>query len=277
MHKISFLKLNGAGNDFILFDFRNTPEFELTGDIISGLCHRNFGIGGDGVLVIKNGNDTADFALQYYNSDGKPGSLCGNGSRSAIVYAGLAMDKLNTELTFECGNEIYSGIALNEEYGVVSLKDVQGTIYRGSVQSDGVEYNYHFLNTGSPHAVINYAENFDEESFFTFDICTTGKKIRLREDLFPGGTNVNFYIFRNGELFLRTFERGVENETLACGTGSVAAAIIASENHKFEPPCEIHTQGGAVLKVSFNKTNSAFTNVQLEGPVQISFTGNVLI
>jgi diaminopimelate epimerase len=254
---ITFNKYQGTGNDFIIID--NRKGFFNTNDtrLVNKLCDRRFGIGADGLMLISN-HPEYDFEMKYYNSDGKEGTMCGNGGRCAAAFAfktGIA-GKSQKFMAVD-------GIHLAEiENNIVSLQmqDVR------NIETVGGNY---FLNTGSPHYVVFRK---DAESM---DVYGEGKKLRWADDFAPGGTNVNFVKAEKKFLYVRTFERGVEDETLSCGTGVTASAIAAVLSGHFDTiPVPIKTKGGD-LAVSFEKDREIIKNIWLRGPGTYVFEGKI--
>lgn len=263
--KISFFKFQGCGNDFIIIDDRD-EVFSLPNNKIENLCNRRFGIGADGLILIRKHTE-ADFKMVYFNSDGDIGSMCGNGSRCAVSFAfDLGLIKENCTFLAADGMhkaEIKSITDKSEKMVAVQMCDVEGI----EINSDFI-----FLNTGSPHVVIQQT-NLDEVNIFE-----EGRKIRLNERFKAKGTNVNFIEKENDFLKVRTYERGVEDETLSCGTGvtasAIASSVINSSNGKIS--CKIKTPGGELL-VSFNRENNSANNVWLQGPATMVFKGEIEI
>lgn len=251
--KVPFSKYQGTGNDFIIIDNR-TLQLSLTIPNISKWCDRRFGIGADGLILINNHSDF-DFQMTYYNSDGSQ-SMCGNGSRCAVHFA-RELGIIDDETTFLSTDGVHHASILA---GVVklSLHNV------ADIKKNGTGY---FLNTGSPHH-IEIVENVS-----AVDIVEEGQSIRYSEDYKPGGTNVNFIELGDGKIKVRTYERGVEDETLSCGTGVTAAAIAASL-HNYESPVAIETLGGS-LSVSFTKSADGFQNIYLIGPADKVYDGHI--
>ncbi|HNW89477.1 MAG TPA: diaminopimelate epimerase [Bacteroidales bacterium] len=254
----NFHKYHGAGNDFIIIDNRNL-SFNAAEDVISRLCHRRFGVGADGLLLLE-GSEIHDFSMRYFNSDGREGSMCGNGGR---CIAAFAHDQLNLKekITFSAVDGLHQSEILKKEGDVsqVRLKMADVTMVQ---HGEG----YYFLDTGSPH-YVTFVDHADET-----DVVAAGRAIRY-SPLFPQGTNVDFVEIREAQLYVRTYERGVEDETLSCGTGVTASAIAAS----FIIPAnsfEITTRGGN-LKVSFSNENEIYSNVWLEGPATLVFKGEL--
>jgi diaminopimelate epimerase len=256
MPVISFEKYQGTGNDFIMIDDRRKtfPENDLS--LISRLCHRKFGIGADGLILIRD-HAATDFEMIYFNPDGTR-SLCGNGSRCAVRYSqSLGLIK-NSTTFFTIEGPLYAEIRDMQVY--LKMPDVRGVTRH---------QNDLYLNTGSPH-YIRFVPEAD-----TIDVFQEGKKIRNHKDFMPAGTNVNFVeVMENGILYVRTYERGVENETLSCGTGVTAAALAlgVSQPHS---PVRIHTRGGD-LEVSYKSDGKGnFSDIFLIGPAEKVFAGKI--
>lgn len=260
----TFSKYEGTGNDFILLDMRHSawvPDRNL----IARLCDRHFGIGADGVMTLLS-SDRADCSMRYYNADGSPGEMCGNGGRCFALYAhhlGL-------------GNEYVRFDSLDgmHEARLLEADDRMGRIELGMIDVDRIESGngWWFLNTGVPH----YVEFCEEVS--RVDVTGRGRAIRYDTRRFPNGTNVNFVqLLGPGQLKMRTYERGVEAETLACGTGATAAALVASR--LFQPTCrqfDIAVPGGR-LSVAFecDDTHTHFRHIRLSGAARRVFEGRV--
>lgn len=254
--KIHFWKYQATGNDFILLDNRDRG-IRLTTDQIIRLCDRKFGIGADGLMLIEP-HSQLDFTLQYFNSDGSQ-SLCGNGSRAAVNFA-ASLGMVHDGTSFEAydgrhdANQLAGGIVRLQMNEVREVKTV----------ADGL-----FVHTGSPH-VVRFVD--DVQSYPVFD---EGRKLRYSEPYQPGGTNVNFVqLLPDNTIHVRTYERGVENETLSCGTGVTAAAIAASTKG-YQSPVNIKTPGGT-LSVEFTADESGhFNNIFLIGPAILVFEGTL--
>jgi len=256
----NFHKYHGAGNDFIIIDNRKLL-FTASEEIISKLCHRRFGIGADGLLLLEKSDDH-DFSMRYFNSDGREGSMCGNGGRCIAAFAYQHL-KLNEKITFLAVDGIHQAEILKSENGITQVR-----LKMADVSQVQHGEGYYVLDTGSPH-YVKFVENADET-----DVVAEGKSVRY-SPLFPHGTNVDFVEIKNGKLYVRTYERGVEDETLSCGTGVTASAIAAS----FVSPAneyEITTRGGN-LKVSFTREKEFFSDVWLEGPAAFVYMGEIEI
>jgi len=254
---INFYKYQGTGNDFVMIDNRSKIIPHKT-KLISQLCDRHFGIGADGMILIEN-HDDLDFEMIYFNADGSQ-SLCGNGSRCAMSFAnflGIVGDKAQFQ-TID---------------GVLKA-DIDGDQIQVKMKDQGTPENHDsfcFLNNGSPHH-MEFVRSVKDVNVFD-----KGRKVRYSEQYTPDGTNVNFIeILSNNSIFVRTYERGVENETLSCGTGVVASALAASSKGLVSP-ISIKTKGGN-LQVRFEKTKeSTFENIWLIGPARQVYQGIIQI
>ncbi|MBA3647045.1 MAG: diaminopimelate epimerase [Chitinophagales bacterium] len=260
-NKIKFEKFHAAGNDFIIVDDRNL-SFPSAQEKIARMCHRHFGIGADGLILLQNHKDV-DFEMIYYNSDGLIGSMCGNGGRCSIIFS-RQLGMVTSDVTFLAYDGIHKAKVTGNDLVRISMNTV----------SKVEKLNEAFvLNTGSPHYVV-FTDNLN------FEIAPEARKIRNNETYREKGINVNFARIENGDLFMRTYERGVESETLACGTGTVATAIAASlytERNELKQSWIVHALGGD-LKVDFSREQeNLFSDVWLEGIVTHVFRGEMEI
>ncbi len=261
--KIPFYKYQGTGNDFIIIDNRTNLFDRSNNKLVARLCDRKFGIGADGLMLLQMQGDY-DYEMVYYNADGNESTMCGNGGRCLAAFAknlGL-VDKNANFIAIDGPHEAVIISGSNESYYIsLKMKDVD-VVEMG----DG----YLFMSTGSPHYVklVKDIENFD--------VYAEGKSIRYNDRFAKEGTNVNFVEQHGDGIFVRTYERGVEDETLSCGTGVAACAIAASLKGwvKAESYCTIKTLGGD-LKVKFKKHGNVFDNIWLEGPAAFVFKGEV--
>ena len=274
-----FKKYSGAGNDFIVFDIAENPDFSISSEIIRRICDRRFGVGADGVIVI-NDMPEFNFEMQYYNADGSLGSLCGNGARCALKYASVSGRLPENKAKFSCNKETYSGVIKNSDEVEFHLHSPQKVKQEFQLKLFDQLIPASFADTGSPHVVINIDDipGNDETSLndiSSFPVTEWGREIRYHEDFAPAGTNVNFIQIKDDLLYIRTFERGVEAETLACGTGSVAASVIAALKYGLSSPIKLKTFGGDYLHVAFEKSGNEFRNVSLTGPAVQVFNGEI--
>ena len=262
--------MNGAGNDFVLIDNR-AQSISLSRDQIVHLCDRHRGVGADGlILLVPCASRKADWAWQFYNNDGSTGEMCGNGARCFARFV-----QKRTGLSHDFTFETEAGILMARFHGhsiTVSLTKPENLRLNDQVILSGGPQAIHSLNTGVPHAVI-FVPDADKAM-----VQQLGPEIRRHPDFGAKGTNVNFVqVLGPNHVRVRTFERGVEGETLACGTGVTASALIASRVHKFSSPVKVQVQGGDQLEVSFKENNGDFSDVQLSGPAEFVFEGRIEI
>lgn len=253
---LQFCKYHGTGNDFILIDNRK-KRVQLNKEQIKFLCHRRYGIGADGLMFLKS-HDDYDFEMEYYNSDGAVGTMCGNGGRCIVAFAKY-LGIIKNIASFIASDGPHEATVDENELVKLKMIDVDKIVE---------QKDYFFLDTGSPH-YIEWVNDIDD-----IDVYNRGKEIRYSEK-FTGGTNVNFVATKKGAIAVRTYERGVEDETYSCGTGSVAAAI--AHYQKNQPRVSIipvKTLGGN-LEVSFEKQNDKFINIFLKGPAKLVFQGEI--
>lgn len=284
MKHLYFTKLSGAGNDFILFDKKINPEIELTPQIIDKLCKRRTGIGADGVLLISDLEGYA-FEMKYFNADGSTGSLCANGTRCAIRYGNVSGRLALDEIKFISNGIEYSGQLLENGKIKFFLNHPKKMKQNFKIKAANQLISASYVHTGSPHVVIKINDVLknpaDVNSFYNdindFPVFELGREIRFHKDFAPEGTNVNFVQFDNNEIKIRSYERGVEEETLSCGTGSVAAALISFVQDNFNPPIKIHPLSGDELTVDFKIENQKVQELSLTGPAEIIFKGELLI
>ena len=251
---IHFHKYQGTGNDFIMIDDRDLkfPSDQI--DIISMMCHRKFGIGSDGLILIQP-HDQLDFKMVFFNPDGSK-SLCGNGSRCAVAFAN-ALGMISDETRFETTD--------GEHHAFIEKENIHFSLHDVSkVQPYGKDL---FIDTGSPH-YLKMVQDLDN-----IDVIKEGQDIRYSELFSPSGTNVNFIELNQDRIRVRTYERGVENETLSCGTGVTASALAANLSG-MEGPIRVETRGGTLF-VTFDRGNdNDFKNIYLAGPAKKVFEGD---
>ena len=267
LHQLVFTKASGAGNDFVVIDNMQGLYRHDWSRTAVAFCSRHFGIGADGLLVLEPSGHT-DFTMLYFNADGSYGGMCGNGGRCAARFAyqrGYARETM----TFTAINHAYRARIIGNEVQLVMKDPVQ---FRDDilVGREPLLSGVHFLDTGSPHVVIfrNEIEQADVEGL--------GRSLRHAPEFSPEGANVNVVALRDHGLELRTYERGVERETLACGTGSVASAITAARIAGYTSPVHVHVRSGEILRVSFRRDGDRFTDVCLEGSARMLFDGACL-
>lgn len=284
MIQINFTKLSGAGNDFILLDRKSNPGVELSAQLIKKLCDRRAGIGADGILLISESTDYP-FEMNYYNADGSTGSLCGNGARCAIYYEYDTGSISKEKIKFLANGIEYSGQVIDNSLVKFYLNQPEKMKQNFKIKAANQLIAASFADTGSPHIVIKINDvlriSSDPNSFYDslidFPVIELGREIRYHKDFEPAGTNVNFIQLQDGEIWIRSYERGVEDETLACGTGSVAAALISFVQNNINPPIKIHPRSGDELVVDFKIENKKVQEISLSGPAKIIFKGELSI
>jgi len=267
---LNFTKMNGAGNDFILLDNRN-GNIDLAPDAIVRLCDRHRGIGADGlILLVPCKTGEADWAWDFYNSDGSSGEMCGNGSRCFARFV-QKLTGIKERFTFKTVAGIITA-RLKNQVVTVDLTEPKDLRMDQRVPLASGTLTLHSVNTGVPHAVL-FVPNVDE-----VPVATMGAEIRRHPHFGPKGTNVNFVeVTGANQIRVRTFERGVEGETLACGTGVSASALISAKLHGFRSPVGVRVRGGSELQVSFEERAGSFANVRLTGPAEFVFEGSISI
>ena len=254
---IEFFKYQGTGNDFILIDNRKNLFPADKAEQIAYLCDRRFGIGADGLILLED-DERSDFRMVYFNADGHEGSMCGNGGRCTVKFAhSLGLISGRTEFRAIDGLHhaelVPQGVALQMS-DVGSIREAQGD---------------YILDTGSPH-FVRFVDQLHE-----FDVVDEGRSIRYSPAYRQDGINVNFVVDHKDFIEIRTYERGVEDETLSCGTGATAAALVwAERNYRAEGPISLRFPGGEV-QVNWKKTENGFTDIQLIGPAEETFKGTV--
>ena len=266
---LRFTKMNGAGNDFILFDNR-TRDIDLDRNQIAQLCDRHRGIGADGILLLEEPTNRADFRMRYFNADGGEAEMCGNGARCFARFANKIGGQ-KREVSFETPAGVISAELKGD---LVTLRMTEPTDLRLNVDLPVVAENkpVHFINSGVPHVVIPVGKIDDA------DVRREGAAIRHHKMFSPNGTNVNFIEKRGPDkIAIRTYERGVEDETLACGTGIVASALIFAASENTNGPISVIARGGDELEVGFEKSGDRFCNVTLTGPAEFVFEGTIEI
>jgi diaminopimelate epimerase len=265
-----FTKMNGAGNDFILLDNR-AGEITLGTEEIVRLCDRHRGIGADGlIMLVPCLCGEADWAWDFYNSDGSTGEMCGNGSRCFAKFV-QRLTGISGKFTFKTGAGIITAV-LENDVVTVNLTDPKDLRLDQTVMLSSGAHTVHSLNTGVPHAVV-FVPEADKAM-----VSELGPEIRRHAHFGPRGTNVNFVqVTGPNQIRVRTFERGVEGETLACGTGVTASALISAKVHGFKTPVRVKVQGGDELEVSFERAGDQFSNVKLTGPADFVFEGTVTL
>lgn len=265
---LEFTKMNGAGNDFVLVDNRDR-KIALTREQVIHLCHRQRGGGADGLmLLVPCASGRADWAWQFYNSDGSVAEMCGNGARCFARFI-QKLTGASSPVTFETVAGVITA-RFDGDRVTVNLTKPTDLRLSETVTAAGNPLKVHSLNTGVPHAVV-FVEDADRAM-----VQSLGSEIRHHAHFAPRGTNVNFVQIKGPNwIRVRTFERGVEGETLACGTGVCASAMISACLHGFTSPVKVQVQGGDTLEVGFRRNGDEFADVQLNGPADFAFTGRI--
>jgi diaminopimelate epimerase len=266
---VEFWKVTGAGNDFILLEnLENKIPQENRNRIARDLCNRRYSIGADGLLVIEN-SKKHHFIMRYYNSDGTEAEMCGNGARCTARFAhyrGLAP----AQMQFETRAGIYKAL-VKPETVILDMPDIAAPRLDINVNIKEFSGEVHFVKVGVPH-VVYFVDDIEK-----VDVEYLGRALRHAEHLWPGGANINFaQMLTKSSIRLRTYERGVEEETPACGTGAVATAIVAGLKIHGVSPMNIHTRGGITLKAYYELgEGSRAKNVRQEGEARIVFRGEI--
>ncbi len=268
MNQIPFYKMSGRGNDFIIIDNRDQGiDDSGLAQLITRVCRRRMSVGADGLILIEN-SDKADFKWRFFNADGSLAEMCGNGARCAARFAhvnGIA----GTQLSFET------------EAGIISARISNGRVKVNMPDPADLKLDYEIalkkgplnvcsLNTGVPHVIIM------KDQIEAIEVVDQGREIRYHADYAPAGTNVNFVCRRSDdEIAIRTYERGVEDETLACGTGSIAAALIAACKLEMKSPIRVQARSGEYLTIFFKIEDQRFHDIYMEGDARIIYHGEL--
>ena len=265
---MNFTKMNGAGNDFVITDNRITKT-NFTPKTIAKLCNRNRGIGADGFMSVESPENDGDYRMRYYNADGNEAEMCGNGARcfARFVFNNVNRDNVSMKI------ETIAGIItaeIKEDLVEIQLSEPFDLRLNETIALNNSNENVHSINTGVPHAVV-FSERVHE-----INLKEIGFHIRNHPLFEPDGTNVNYVQIDDDNLLtIRTYERGVEDETLACGTGMVATALIHHQLNEIEPPVKVNVQGGDTLMVSWKYDDGQYSNVTLTGPALSVFKGEI--
>ncbi len=275
---INFYKMTGGGNDFVVVDNRKDQLPKDFSPLAKELCVRKFSIGADGLLVLEE-SDVANFRMHYYNSDGSRAEMCGNGARCIAQFAYL-LKAAPQKMSFVTDAGVVEAEILERsvKLKITPPKDLRLDF---PIRLDpGKEFNVSFINSGVPHTVLMVSD------IEKVDVEELGKTIRFHKEFAPAGANANFVLVHDkNNISLRTYERGVEQETLACGTGAIASSLICAAKGMTQTPVTCKTRGGENLTVHFQKNfqseveplppGDPFTEVYLEGAVKVCFTGNL--
>jgi diaminopimelate epimerase len=264
---LKFTKMHGAGNDFVMLDNR-LGDLRIRSAAIQRLCDRHRGVGADGVLVVEPGDKGAEFRMRYYNADGGEVEMCGNGARCFARFV-RRIGGPRDEVSFVTNAGVITARFVNDsvELAMSEPKDLR---LNQSLPLKLEMLEYHFVNTGVPH-VVTFVDDIESVA-----VERLGAQIRYHEQFAPQGTNANFVQkIDERTLAIRTYERGVEAETLACGTGVVAGALIFYKLIGAKPPISVRVKGGDTMQVNFDAGGDSFENVRLIGPAEIAFEGEI--
>jgi len=268
MEKITFYKMSGSGNDFIIIDNRDkVVEEENIRDFIVKVCRRKMSVGADGVILVEP-SDTVDFKWRFYNSDGSVAEMCGNGARCVSRFAYLNAIA-GPQMSFETEAGIVSAQVTNDRVKIKTT-DPANLMTDYQIELESGPLSVCSVNTGVPHVVVE-VDKIDE-----VDVFKLGREIRFHDRYAPAGTNVNFICPQKDEtIAIRTYERGVEDETLACGTGAVAAAIVMADKSGIESPVNVMARSGGFLHIYYQEKTGTFYDVYLEGDARIIYRGEL--
>jgi diaminopimelate epimerase len=267
MPKLRFTKMNGAGNDFVMLDNR-AGDLRLAREQIERLCDRHRGIGADGVLMIEPAANGADFRMRYYNADGGEAEMCGNGARCFARFANRTAGPLD-KVSFETPAGVIAA-SLEGENVTLRMSDPKDLELNVEISALGQAIRCHYVDSGVPHVVVPV------EKIVDVNVRELGSALRHHERFSPRGANANFLETRGpNAIAIRTYERGVEDETLACGTGVVASALIFAATQNAQSPIRVLVKGGDELQVGFERDGDEFRNVTLTGPADFVFEGTV--
>jgi diaminopimelate epimerase len=268
MEEIEFYKMSGSGNDFIIIDNRHqiVPDTELA-QFITAVCRRKLSVGADGLILIED-SDQADFKWRFFNADGSRAEMCGNGARCAARFA--VINKISrTPLSFETDAGVVRA-EVSDGRVKVKMPDPVDLQLDYTVELTGGLRTVSSVNTGVPHVILM------EDQIDQIDIVVLGREIRNHPHFAPAGTNVNFICRRTQDsIAIRTYERGVEDETLACGTGSIASALISACKLDMVSPIHVQTRSGEYLTIFFDQNDNGFTDIYMQGDARIIYQGRL--
>ncbi len=273
MKGIEFTKAVATGNDFVIIDrFKSRPKPEEDFSILAReLCERKRSVGADGLLVVEP-SKKGDLRMRVFNPDGSEVAMCGNGSRCVALYARREGLIKKDTVRIETGAGVIKAVVKEDDIVKVKLTDPKDIKWNFCLTIHKCPYKVSFADTGVPH-VVHFVNDIDD-----IDVKAIGESIRYHKEFSPHGTNVDFVqVVDKHTIKVRTYERGVEDETYACGTGVVASAVIAAEADKLESPITVETKGGELLSVYFDLVDGHFRNVHLEGRVKLSYEGKLLL
>jgi len=265
---LDFAKMTGAGNDFIVIDDRGNTVGNDARELAKQLCRRRLSVGADGLILIVPSR-RADFRMRYFNADGSEADMCGNGGRCAAMFAhgaGLA----ERTMSFESQSGLHAAEILDDDNVKLMMADPRAMLLDVEIPVRGERVTLSRINTGVPHAVLEVAGLDD------YPVLEAGRAIREYRGFMPEGTNADFVTIQDEHTVrLRTYERGVEDETLACGTGAVAAALTMAALGRVKPPVDVETRGGSILTIAFYMSEQGFCDVSLSGEAKTVYQGTL--
>jgi len=265
---LQFAKMSGAGNDFIVIDDRSNSVGEDAREMAKQLCRRRLSVGADGLILVLP-SSRCDFRMRYFNADGSEADMCGNGGRCVARFArerGIADD----EMCFESRSGTHKAWIIDDREVRLAMTDPRALLLDFDIMLRGEKVTLQRVNTGVPHAIV---EVDDLDGVAVVDV---GRAIREHRKFVPEGTNVDFVRVTGPQsLSIRTYERGVEDETLACGTGAVAAAVVLAAQGKVKPPVRVLTRGGFTLTIGFFMSDLGFCDVSLTGDARTIYEGEI--
>jgi len=262
--------MSGAGNDFVVIDNRS-KKIRNGSRAARRLCDRRWGVGADGLLLLEKSHK-ADYRMMYFNADGSYGGMCGNGGRCIARYA-LLNGIAGRKHRFEALKHVYAAAVTGSQV-VLTMKDPRRLTMKKKIRLHGKTVGVSFVDTGSPHVVVPCSSLDHSKLLGSIDVVAFGSEIRFHKGFKPLGTNANFIERIGGNsIRVRTYERGVEAETMACGTGSIASAIVASRLWKLRSPVDVIPESGKRLRVVFEDDGTMISEVRLIGPATVSFHG----
>lgn len=266
--EIHFTKMHGLGNDFIMIDHREEMlQAEDLAAFVRQICRPHFHVGANGVILLET-SESADFRMRYFNADGSEGEMCGNGARCVAKFA-YRIGVAASDMVFETKDGLYEAKILEKDKVQIKFPDVSANTLSAYTSDVGTLY---FLHVGVPHVVFYSTENMKLDDS---DFVQTARKIRNNDVHFPNGTNVNIVEVLDDHLAIRTYERGVEEETFACGSGATAAAIVSTILHQASSPIDVETKGGKLI-IEFVQQGEKFHNITLTGNAQTVFHGKYM-
>ena len=271
-----FFKMVGSGNDFIIVDNRSGQfDADLSRNLVRSACRRKFSVGADGMIFIE-GDPEVDFKWRFFNADGSEAEMCGNGARCAARFARLNGIVTGQSMAFRTLAGIIRA-EIRDDKVKVKMTTPHGLALDFHLEADGRPFDMHFINTGVPHAVTFVA---DEAALDAVDTFKWGRLLRHHTYFQPAGTNANFALVRDAHrMAVRTYERGVEDETFACGTGSIAVALVAAARDMVASPVEVQTRSGECLTIYFDKKTGRdgveFPEVYMEGAARVVYIGEL--